>query len=205
MPNGDEIKNGIKFLDIRSMYTDASKCVGAKTSDEAIALVKKLKEAYDKDVANGAEWTNKYSASDKGGQAELEKFENVAAVDLEYHRFWHAGDCMVAMGVMASLYPDMKPGTVSSENPTDPEPTDPEPTSEETEPVGEKMLGDVNCDGKISIIDVITLNKNLMVGEKLTAQGKINADVDENGDVDEVDSLNILKYVVEIVKSFPVK
>ena len=200
MPNGDEIKNGIKFLDIRSMYTDASKCVGAKTSDEAIALVKKLKEAYDKDVANGAEWTNKYSASDKGGQAELEKFENVAAVDLEYHRFWHAGDCMVAMGVMANLYPDMKPGTVSSENPTDPE-----PTSEETEPVGEKLLGDVNCDGKISIIDVITLNKNLMVGEKLTAQGKINADVDENGDVDEVDSLNILKYVVEIVKSFPVK
>ena len=194
MPNGDAIKNGIKFLDIRSMYLDAANCTGAKTSDEAIALVKKLQTAYDQDVANGAEWTNKYNASDKGGQAELEKFKNVAEVELNYHRFWHAGDCLMAMGTMTELYPDIKPGAVSDVEPTDPE----------TKPVGEKLLGDVNVDGKVTIIDVITLNKNLMVNEAITDQGRINADVDENGKVDEVDSLNILKYVVEIVESLPV-
>ena len=201
MPNGDAIKNGINFLDIRSMYEDSSKCAGVKTSDEAIALVKKLREAYDKDVANGAKWSNNYSASDDGGKAELEKFENVADVELNYHRFWHAGDCMVAMGVMAELYPDMKPGTTSTENPTEPT----EETTEETDAPGEKKYGDVDCNGKVDIIDVITLNKNLMVGEQLKPQGKINADVDDNGQVDEVDSLNILKYVVEILESFPVK
>jgi hypothetical protein len=69
---------------------------------------------------------------------------------------------------------------------------------------GKVVYGDVDESGKVDIIDVITLNKNLMVGEALTAQGKINADVDKNGSVDEVDSLNILKYVVEIVTELPV-
>ncbi|MBR3630675.1 MAG: glycoside hydrolase family 9 protein [Oscillospiraceae bacterium] len=79
-------------------------------------------------------------------------------------------------------------------------PTDPK----DTEPEGDLLLGDVNCDGKVTIIDVITLNKNLMVGEEISPQGKLNADVDQNKQINEVDSLNILKYVVEIVKKFPV-
>jgi endoglucanase len=87
----------------------------------------------------------------------------------------------------------------------DPQPSTEPATDPETEPTGDKLLGDVNVDGKITIIDVITLNKNLMVGEELKPQGKINADVDENNKIDEVDSLNILKYVVEIVTSFPIK
>ena len=76
--------------------------------------------------------------------------------------------------------------------------------SSETEPQGKLMYGDVDESGKVDIIDVITLNKNLMVGEELTPQGKINADVDVNKVVNEVDSLNILKYVVELVPKFPV-
>ena len=56
----------------------------------------------------------------------------------------------------------------------------------------------------MDILDVITLNKSLMVGEKLTPQGKANADVDQNSVLDEVDSLNILKYVVELT-DLPVK
>jgi len=76
-------------------------------------------------------------------------------------------------------------------------------TPEET-PGGDIKYGDVDCNGKVNIIDVITLNKNLMAGEKLTAQGSINADVDKSGNVDEVDSLNILKFVVEIVPELPV-
>ena len=87
--------------------------------------------------------------------------------------------------------------------PTEPKPTDPEPT----DPTGNDKIiirwGDVNEDGAVTILDVITLNKSLMVGEKLTEQGKINANVDNKGDApDETDSLNILKYVVEILHDF---
>ena len=71
--------------------------------------------------------------------------------------------------------------------------------STETDPPGDALYGDVDVNGKVDIIDVITLNKNLMVGEELKPQGKINADVDKNNKIDEVDSLNILKAVVELV------
>ncbi len=110
MPNGDKLENGATFESIRSMYADSSKCAGSvKTSSEATKLVAELRAAYNKDVAAGANWSNKYSASDKGGQDEIAGFKNVAKVDLNYHRFWHAGDDMMALGVMANLYPDLKP------------------------------------------------------------------------------------------------
>ena len=58
----------------------------------------------------------------------------------------------------------------------------------------------------MDILDVIVLNKNLMTGEALTAQGKLNAittgETDRNPDA--MDALNILKYVVEIYDSLPV-
>lgn len=72
-------------------------------------------------------------------------------------------------------------------------------TDEPTDAPGDTLYGDVDVNGKVDIIDVITLNKNLMVGEELKPQGKINADVDKNKSIDEVDSLNILKAVVELV------
>ncbi|MBP0972481.1 MAG: glycoside hydrolase family 9 protein [Oscillospiraceae bacterium] len=89
--------------------------------------------------------------------------------------------------------------------PTDPDPSD-EPTNPNEDPTDNDKIvyGDVDLSGKVDILDVITLNKNLMVGEAITNAGKRNADVDNNGSVDEVDSLNILKYVVEILVSFPV-
>ncbi|MBR3630135.1 MAG: glycoside hydrolase family 9 protein [Oscillospiraceae bacterium] len=62
----------------------------------------------------------------------------------------------------------------------------------------EIVYGDIDCDGKITIVDVISLNKNLMVGDPISKAGKRNADVNKDGKVDEVDSLNILKAVVEI-------
>ena len=67
-----------------------------------------------------------------------------------------------------------------------------------TDPEG-ILYGDVDGDKKVTIVDVITLNKNIMVNEPLTDAGKKNADVDKNGKIDETDALNILKAVVELV------
>lgn len=75
-----------------------------------------------------------------------------------------------------------------------------------TEPpvIGDKKYGDANCDNEVDLVDVILVNKHLMIGEKITDQGKLNADVDDNGTMDEVDSLNILKSIIRLVE-LPVK
>jgi hypothetical protein len=86
MPNGDEIKYGITFLDIRSKYlTQEDK----GTYDNG--YVKKFQEAYNEAVANGTD-----------------KSEAMETVELNYHRFWHAGDILIALGTMYELYPDME-------------------------------------------------------------------------------------------------
>ncbi|MDE5565041.1 MAG: dockerin type I repeat-containing protein [Oscillospiraceae bacterium] len=59
--------------------------------------------------------------------------------------------------------------------------------------------GDANADGKVNIMDVINVNRNLMIGAPLTAYGTLAADVDKNGEVDAVDSLNMLKSIVGLV------
>ncbi len=74
-----EIKSGIKFLDIRQDYLKNEK-------------VQEFKAAYDSAVANGTD-----------------KTEAVKTVELNYHRFWHAGDILLAIGTMYELYPTMEP------------------------------------------------------------------------------------------------
>ncbi len=89
----------------------------------------------------------------------------------------------------------------------EPETTEP-PTEETTETTEEDLkatlYGDVNVDGKVSIADVLTLNKNLMCGDKLTEIGALNADVDLDGKPSSSDALNILKYTIMIVEKLPV-
>ena len=64
--------------------------------------------------------------------------------------------------------------------------------------------GDVNEDGKIDILDVITINKAILGKEHLTdSQNKV-ADVNKNDKVDSSDSLMILKYIVGLINSFDV-
>ena len=109
-----------------------------------------------------------------------------------------------------------EPETDSPNEPTEPETEPTVPATEpSTEPVTEpetvqptlgepELCGDVNCDGSVNILDVICLNKNLMVGDPITAQGRLNADANRSGgDPDEVDTLTILKYVVELIKELP--
>lgn len=67
----------------------------------------------------------------------------------------------------------------------------------------EVAYGDVNEDGKVNIQDVIKLNRALLAGETLTAQGEANADVDLDGTPSSADSLTILKYTIKLVTELP--
>ncbi len=81
MPNGDTIKDGVAFVDIRSNYKDT---------------------------------TGQYMSKDESGKTmydyAYEYYQSTGNTDDYYftlHRFWHAGDIMMALGAMYELYPDM--------------------------------------------------------------------------------------------------
>ena len=73
-----------------------------------------------------------------------------------------------------------------------------------TPSTGDVTYGDVNCDGDVNLLDVLALNRNLLTGEALTDQGKVNADVDKDGKPTAVDALNILKFTIKLVQELPV-
>lgn len=93
---------------------------------------------------------------------------STASYDLNYHRFWHAGDATIAYGLMALLYPEVTP-------------LDPE---EDT--TGEILWGDADCNGYVEIADAVLVMCNLTDPDNpdfnITAQGRLNADVYQNGD-----------------------
>ena len=78
MPNGDTVKDGATFVDIRSNYKNSP------MYEEALSY-------YEKD-----------------GNCDNYYFT--------LHRFWHAGDIMMALGTMNELYPDVKPGPTSEDD-----------------------------------------------------------------------------------------
>ncbi|MBQ4465623.1 MAG: hypothetical protein II916_06650 [Oscillospiraceae bacterium] len=66
----------------------------------------------------------------------------------------------------------------------------------------EVVTGDINDDDSIDILDVVTVNKHLLGASTLRAYGKMAADTDGNNTLDTTDSLNILKYTVELIDHF---
>ncbi len=93
-------------------------------------------------------------------------------------------------------------GSISDGTEPTTKPTTPTTPSESDKDVA---YGDVNVDGEVNLLDVLTLNRNLLIGEKLDAQGVLNADVDLDGKPTSVDALNILKFTIKLVTEFPVK
>ena len=63
-----------------------------------------------------------------------------------------------------------------------------------------KKYGDVNGDGTVSIADVLALNKNLLAGSALSAEGAKNADVNKNGKPDSADVMMILQAAIGLIK-----
>ena len=93
---------------------------------------------------------------------------------------------------------DTNGSTTPSQDPTQPA------TQPTTKPAGDVVYGDANGDGKVDILDVIRMNRFLLGTADLNDKQRKNADVDLNGVTDSQDSLYILKYVVESIKSLPV-
>ena len=103
---------------------------------------------------------------------------------------------------------ETEPVTEPATEPATEPPTQPitEPTEAvtETQPVVSSFkYGDVNLDGSINILDVITLNKAILGKESLTDEQRRCADVDASGKPDSSDSLNIMKYIVKLIDKFP--
>ena len=53
--------------------------------------------------------------------------------------------------------------------------------------------GDVNCDGMISLDDVIKMRRYFLSQSNLSSSGLINADIDNNGKVNVLDMILIIK------------
>ena len=143
-------------------------------------------------------WTPEdWSANVSNGTFTL-TYDNSKGYEFIDVHVWYPDDVEVVEAV--------KIGGSSTEKPTDPKPTDPKPTDPQpTQPNdSNKKYGDVDGNGIVDILDVIALNKNLMTNDPISEQGRLNADVDNNGVVNETDSLNILKAIVELI-TLPVK
>lgn len=99
---------------------------------------------------------------------------------------------------VANQIPESEWGESSATEPTT------EPTTAPTTEGTETAYGDVDENGSVDILDVIALNKAILIGADLSEQGRLNADVNESGAPDSDDALNILKYTIRLVTEFPV-
>ena len=66
-------------------------------------------------------------------------------------------------------------------------------------------FGDVDGNGQVELLDVVTLNKNLLGLVSLDTRARRLADVDQNDLVDGSDSLYILRFLVSLIESLPVQ
>ena len=113
------------------------------------------------------------------------------SVDLNYHRFWHAGDALMAYGAMALLYPEV-------------EPLDPENGGDD--PIKVTLWGDADCDGEVTINDVVLVMSYVTSPNTtdISKQGMLNADVNQNGDgLGNMDALAIQKHVAQLLAELP--
>ncbi len=149
--------------------------------------------------SNPDDWQNTFlsireSYKDDPMFQELEAYYNehgnTEGFELDYHRFWHAGDALMAYGAMALLYPEVEPIE-----------------SEEGTTAGKVTLwGDANVDGQVKMDDVIKVMMYSANKEKnpITAQGLLNADCYQNGDgVDTSDALSIQKKITQVITELP--
>jgi hypothetical protein len=182
-PYGYTVDSSATFFSIRPMY-------------EKLEGYEDLHNAYLKDKDAGAEMVevatagtvcnNKYGAN---CATQCKNFDNLENVDLAYHRFWHAGDVMMAMGTMFELYPEVIP------------------TGEESI-VDDADWGNVDCsegaspEDRVDVKDAVLLariaaNDTTLTTSDVSDAGKKNADVAYDGLVTKDDLIKLLTYLAK--------
>ena len=90
--------------------------------------------------------------------------------------------------------------TPTEDTPTEVTPTEtdaPDPTDASVP--DDVLYGDADGNGSVQMVDMILVNKYLMIGTEISPQGLRNADVNLNGEVEADDGLNILRYVIDLI------
>ncbi len=93
---------------------------------------------------------------------------------------------------------------------TEPKPVETTATDEETSEAQnnettDALYGDVDLNGKVEILDVISLCKVLMGSGSLTDEQAVNANCDlGNAAINTTDSMAILKYLVKMIETLPI-
>ena len=90
--------------------------------------------------------------------------------------------------------------TTSSETTTTTTSSSTSDTETTTTPKQEAVWGDVDCNGTVSIADVVLLNKYLAGNAQPSAQGLINADVTHDNTPDAQDSVKIKAYLALLIE-----
>ena len=146
-------------------------------------------------------------ASDPMYQACKEVYDATGETkDYEYklHRFWHAGDALMSYGAMALLYPDVTPiEELASGESTEVGPGTTDPTTPST---GDVLWGDSNVDGEVNMADAVLIMQSIANPNtySITAQGKLNGDVYQNGSgITNSDALSIQKYKLQLIDELP--
>ena len=132
--------------------------------------------------------------------------------EFEFRNYYSGSNPVTIVSIVANAEPSTEP-TEPSTAPTEPSTAPTEPSTAPTEPssnTGDLKVtdwGDADESGETDILDVILINKVVLGKDKLSAQGNVNADTDESGNIQANDALNVMKLIVELLTTadFPVK
>ena len=149
-----------------------------------------IRKSYEKDeMWQEAKKYYEGNGTDNNGDGTVD----IKDYQFQYHRFWHAGDAVVAYGTMALLYPEVKPFEGGDDD------------------VTVSLYGDANCDGGVDMSDIVLIMQSLANPNKyglggsdrsaITAQGLANADVDTSvKGVTAGDALRIQEFLLGKIK-----
>ncbi|MBQ8514052.1 MAG: glycoside hydrolase [Ruminococcus sp.] len=71
-------------------------------------------------------------------------------------------------------------------------------------PLVASLYGDTNLDGKVSLVDVVYLNKYIAQTVNFTSTAVANADCVEDNKVNSADATALLEFVIEVIDALPV-
>ncbi len=130
-------------------------------------------------------------------------FGLIGDMDAEYKTNWDASDDYSRQGIEIAEHGDLTlteyiPAYIDNELVWGVEP--------EGGPETEALYGDADCNGEVELNDAVLVMCNVVDAEAnpITEQGKLNADVYQNGDgVNNMDALAIQKFLAQLISELP--